>query len=319
MNQIEMFQQMLRGRWGWLVAWTLCLMVVLLIVIVAEIGGLEPWGPISDASSYSCEHCEHIARGGFFHQVANFWSNFAYLAAGLIILFSGESTEKSGIAIALIRKGAGIMFVALSIGSGLFHGTITGWGKTLDIAGVYVAFLALLFYGVLALFNINLPEGSFRLPEWLLISLFCLTMVYAVFAAYTRTTIALHDSDVFMPLLGGVLLILTIVCAIRYRNRETKWGWPLGATLISFAAAGLFKYLDGKSCTDSSGFFGYLLKFCNSDCQSSPKLVCEVFGSNPILQGHALWHVASAFGMLSVFEFFTALHKNLRTVWPWRD
>jgi len=319
MTQFEMFQQMLCGRWGWLMAWTVCLLVALLIVIIGEIGGLEPWGPISDEAKYACEHCEHIARSGFFHQVANFWSNFAYLAAGLIILFSGESKANSGVAIALIRKSVGVMFVGLSVGSGLFHGTITGWGKTLDIVGVYVAFLALLFYGLLSLFNINLPESSIRLPEWLLVILFCLTMVYAVFAAYTRTTIALHDSDVFMPLLGGLLLILTIVCAVRYRNRETNWGWPLGASLLSFLAAGFFKYMDGKYCTDSSGLFNYLLKFCNGECHASPKFVCDIFGSNPILQGHALWHVASAFGMLSVFEFFTSLHKDLRTVWPWRD
>jgi hypothetical protein len=319
MNQLEMFQQTLRGRWGWLIPWTVCLLLVLLIVIIGEIGGLKPWGPISDDAKYACEHCEHIARNGFFHQVANFWSNFVYLAAGLIILFSGESTAKSGVAIALIRKGVGLTFVALSIGSGLFHGTITDWGKTLDIVGVYVAFLAILFYGLLSLFDINLPESRMRLPEWLLVSLFCLTMVYAVFAAFTRTHIALHDSDVFMPLLGGLLLILTIICAVRYRKRETNWGWPLGATLLSFVAAGIFKYLDGKYCTDSSGLFTYLLKFCDGECQSSPKFVCDVFGSNPILQGHALWHVASGVGVLSVMEFFTSLHKDLRTVWPWRD
>ena len=137
-------------------------------------------------------------------------------------------------------------------------------------------------------------------------------------------------------MLGG-LMIYWFVAALLIegsgsRDFSNLWG-PFLLALLAFAAAGFFKYGDmtdldkkyqtcevtvsGKkvglsaleSCTPKPNGLGYLV--LNDDAAA--------FDKESVLQGHALWHIFSAFGMLCIFEFFTSLRNKSGSIRPWRN
>jgi hypothetical protein len=279
-------------RWGWLVVWAITLVAVIAIVLVGVLFGLHPWSDVSpdELRSYSKEQCEKITTGGFLLQQANFWSNFAYLAAGLLIWMRNRT---------VIGTCTGIMFCFLALGSGYFHGTLTSSGKYLDIIGIYVVLTTLLLQGILESFDLHPPApvtGGFFFLAWMM----------GVIPGVYKNDVELFSSDVWTIILAGALLAMMVIGALICNARWKSFGWPTVAAIGAFAIAIVFKYGDGKDNNSFpfSVFDGFL---------------CKSFGSNPVFQGHAFWHVASAFGLFSVYEFFVSLRGKSESVWPWRD
>jgi hypothetical protein len=154
-----------------------------------------PWPDESIVAGYGSEHCEAINKGGFLLQQANFWSNSAYLAAGLIIMLRKRT---------FMGTCTGMVFCFLAAGSGYFHGMITVGGRILDIMGIYVVLTMLILYGVLKVFNLDstgpIVAGCF-FAAWML----------GIVAGFFKNEVWLFDSDVWTLILGGVLLALGVL------------------------------------------------------------------------------------------------------------
>ena len=361
MSAFEDLKGWLATPWGWLIIWTPVLAIFVAIALIGNTAGWAPWEPNLDRMCFYREEQRELVRtGSFFLQVANFWSNFAYLGVGLLILFRSGS---------FVGRGTGWAFVFLAFGSGYYHGSLTELGQFLDIAGIYMALLALLFHGIIESFDLETSGDKTR--NW-----FWFWMVCGMFAGFSKNLVPWHKSDIVAIFLGaliGILMIYWFFAALLIGGGGSKdfsslWG-PFALALISFVCAAAFKYGDMTklnkkyecckvvvqekdqekvqekevlllgSCVPKDPRYH---EFCKVVVQEKDRekevslLVVEscvptdlgylvksddswAFGSESILQGHALWHIFSAFGMLCIFEFFTSLRRQSGSIRPWRS
>src|SRR5271165_4284139 len=231
--------------WNWTLLWAACLILVLLLVVVMTLFGAHPWAHTTAdrIDQYHHEQCETVDTSGAFVQLMNFWSNFAYLAAGLLILSRSDFA---------FGKAIGCVLIALAIGSGWFHGTLTEFGQTVDMIGVYCALLVMILYAMLKVMSI--PSGG--TAAWILFIVF---MTLGWFAGLLRTKVHFFDSDYFTPLLVGLLFIYMVVEAIGsidwsqsgfiYFAWRTDWRPVLIWTSLALASglvAVIFKFTDGS-------------------------------------------------------------------------
>ena len=280
----------LTSRWGWLILWTGFFVVSVLLVIIFHVAGIHPW---SDTTServawYHQEQCETVDTSGFFLQVHNFWSNFAYLAAGLLILCLNDSW---------IGRYIGAVLIFLGLGSGWFHGTLTEFGQTVDMVGVYAALLVLIAYGFVEMIPLE-QDGP-----WAWTVVLTATVIGAV-GGILRTKIKFFDSDYFTPLLVFILLAYMGCVALRYNMKaQDSAVMPFLGFLALGVVALIFKFTDGDKNLLAN--YGGIYDKC-------------FYGHSSIVQGHALWHALSAGMFVCVFEYFRSFLARSRTVWPWR-
>lgn len=277
-----------RSQWLWFILWCSILFLVALVAGIAQIAHVHPWSDVSAdrIATYHKEQCEAVGTSSFFLQFANFWSNFAYLAVGFLILFRNDCWPGRSIGFILV-------FVALT--SGIFHGTLSEFGQTIDIMGVYTVLLALLSYAFIEMIPLEYdnPVG------WLIM---LGSAVLGVVGAFLRTSVHFFDSDYFTVFLVFILIVYMFAVATRYRTSAAALIGPtLGAIFFGILAV-LFKFTDGDSNLFAN--HGGIYSQCLYDPQS-------------ILQGHALWHVLSALMFLCVFEFFRSRLGRSSSVWPW--
>jgi len=281
---------LLPDNWNWTLLWAACFVLLLLIVLVMSIFSVHPWSDTTPdrIGQYQHEHCETVNLSGFFLQTMNFWSNFAYLAAGLLILSQADFA---------FGKAIGWVLIALAIGSGWYHGTLTETGQTADIMGVYCALLVMILYALTKVLAISKDSVT----AWVLFVLF---MVLGCVAGILRVKIHFFDSEYFTPMLVIILFIYMVVEAIGSINWEqsgflyfawsTDWRPVLLWTSVAMVAglAALFlKFTDG----DKNLFAAFKEDY--SKC---------IYGHSSIIQGHALWHVASAAMFVAIFEYIRA-------------
>jgi hypothetical protein len=272
----------------WFILWTALLLTVLGLVILAQMAGLHPWStvPLARVTFYHREECELVDIMGFLLQFQNFWSNFAYLAIGLLIAAHGSA----------LGRVVGWTFVFLSVGSGWFHGTLSELGQTLDIAGVYCGLLAVAVFGFVELESMppSAPLG------W---ALMIGAIVLGFAAAFLRTQIPIFNSNLFTPILVGLVLVFGLFTAWKLASWNHELLWPGVFALVAGLGALLFKFTDGDD--------NLLAKYGGDYSQCS-------YAPSSLVQGHAIWHVLSAFMFLAMFEFFRSLTVRHPTVFPWR-
>lgn len=314
--------------WGWLLIWGPVLALFVAFAVIGNAAGGDLWTPSIDRICfYRKEQGELVRTGSLFLQVANFWSNFAYLAVGLIIYFRNGS---------FIGRGTGLAFVFLAFGSGYFHGSLTEFGQYLDIVGIYMALLALIFHGVIESFDLETSTDNVRNWFWFVI-------VCGMFAGFSKGEIPWHKSEIGAGILGGVigaLMIYWIFAALLIGGFSSKdfrsLVGPFFLAILCFGAAAFFKFGDmtdleekTKSCEvtvfektpmEKKIKFEALESCTEKAPPGAPVNSANVwtYGSESVLQGHALWHFFSAFGMLGIFEFFTSLRRKSGSVRPWR-
>ncbi len=280
----------LKGRWGWLVIWTTAFVVCALVALICHLAELHPWSDVSAdrIAWYHREECENVDTKGFFLQLLNFWSNFAYLATGLMILCLNEKP---------LGRFVGIVFLFLAVGSGWFHGTLSEFGQTVDIAGVYVALLAIAFYGFVEMVPLEHTDPK----VWILMGG---AVVLGVVGAFVRGNVHFFDSDYFTPMLVFIILVYMVSSAFRYPgpNQANLLLPGLGALVLGLAAL-VFKFTDGDD---------------NALADNGKVYAKCLYGPESPIQGHAIWHSLSALMFLCMFEFFRSLKGRSQSVFPWR-
>ena len=327
-----------KGTWFWI--WVSSLVLMAILAFGFSVAGSNPFGEVTcdRVMSYASEQCEVITQHGLIRQQANFWSNFAYAAFGLFIFFRRGTT---------IGKAVGLAFVFLAFGSGLFHGTLTTWGQYLDIMGIDVLLLLLILHAVFCTWELN-PETTFSTVSWI-----CFLTLTGLLMGFAKgifdSTIVSLGAGLLLFVIGVYATGLRQGSWGVEQARLAKWFGLLAVSV--FLCAVLFKFLDGKDVRvfgqdrdckqcNSQPVAKAPPKSCTGKCpgepccdtscaccqdiynavdspshcyEVKPKFFCGIFGANPIIQGHALWHVLSAGGLFFIFEFFGALYKKDET------
>ena len=281
----------LQGRWGWLLLTVGFFLLCLIVVLILHFLKVHPWAHVTAdrIAWYHHEQCENVDTSGFFLQVHNFWSNFGYLAAGLLILCLSD--------IALGRA-VGVVLIFLAFGSAWFHGTLTETGQTVDMAGVYAALLAMSAYGFVEM----TPLEYDSIASWLI---FSGAVVLGIVAGIIRLSVKFFSSDYFTPFLVFILAVYMITAIWRYPERDHG---PLLAPGLGALGSGLlavlFKFSDGDD--------NFLL------AQHGGNYAKCFYGHGSLIQGHAFWHVLSAVMFVCIFEYFRSLLERSRSAFPWR-
>jgi hypothetical protein len=293
----EPFDTLLSTRWSWLTIFLASFLLFFLFFLIMSAASVHPWSDITQdrITGYHHEQCEVIKPTSFFLQVWNFWSNFAYLLVGLMVLLRAASN-----AIRFI----GIVFIFLALGSAYFHGTITGLGQTIDIMGVYVALIALIAYALIVRRRLNETLYQFDDTEDITAPIYLiLSVVIGVLTAIYRTSAGpLFDSSYFTPALVLILLGLSIWFCLEH-DSDSDLLLPGILALVFGAFACIFKFTDG---TD------------NLFASHNSNLAACTYSSTGFIQGHALWHVLSAFMFLCVIEFLRSIHGDSDDgIFPW--
>ncbi len=279
------------GRWGWLIITVACFLLCLIAVLIFHFAKVRPWADISPdrIAWYHHEQCENVDTSGFLLQVYNFWSNFGYLAAGLLIVCLNDS---------IVGRAVGVVLIFLAFGSAWFHGTLTETGQTVDMAGVYAVLLTMCAYGYIEM----VPLEYDSIATWLI---FSGAVILGIVAGFIRLTVRFFSSDYFTPFLVFIMVVYMVSGGLRYNKRDHgPLLWPAVGAGISGLLAVIFKFSDGDD--------NFLLAQHGGDYEKC------LYGHGSIIQGHALWHVLSAVMFVCVFEFFRSLLERSRTVWPWR-
>lgn len=329
-----------KATWFWI--WISSLVLMAIIAVGFSVAESNPLGEVScdRVLSYASEQCEVITKHGVIRQQANFWSNFAYAAFGLFIFFRRGTT---------IGKAVGLAFVFLALGSGLFHGTLTTLGQYLDIMGIDVLLLLLILHAVLCTWDRD-PESTPSILS-LIIFLSLVGLAMGLFKSIFDSTLVSVGAGLLLFVIAIIGIGRRRGSWGDEQARWVKWFGVLG--LVVFLCAALFKFLDGKdvkafapdrdckqfdsrpvdaapaaSCTGKCPTEPCCDKSC-ACCQDiynvvdpprhcfevKPKIACKIFGANPVIQGHGLWHVLSATGLFFVFEFFLVLFRKEETGW----
>jgi hypothetical protein len=279
----------LTGRWGWLILWSGFFFFSVLLILILQLAGVHPWSnsTAERIDSYHHEQCEAVNTSAFFLQVHNFWSNYVYIAAGLLILCLNDSWTGRYI-------GAVLLF--LGFGSAWFHGTLAETGQTVDMMGVYAVLLVMIAYGFIEL----IPLENDGTAVWVILAL---ATILGLLAGYLRGSLKLFDSDYFTPYLVFFLLCYQGLLRWRYRKAQE----PVLAPFLAFLGFGvialLFKFTDGDK---------NLLADYGGDYEKC------LYGHNSLIQGHAQWHALSAVMFVCIFEYIRSFLARSRTAWPWR-
>jgi hypothetical protein len=276
------------GRWTWLFIWWVIFLACIAGVLIADFVHWHPWAnvPAARVTWYHHEECEQAYSSGVLMQLANFWSNFAYLAIALLII-----THNS-----LLGRVIGATFLLLSFGSGWFHGSLSEYGQTVDIAGVYCGLLAVASYGFVEISRIAHTD-----PKAL--GLMIAAIILGLIGAVLRMQLHFFNSDFFTPVLVVAVLIFGLIAALRLTGAKQPLLWPGVMALLSGLLALVFKFTDGDDNLLAKHHGIY------ANCTYQPL---------SLLQGHAIWHVLSGYMFLCMFEFFNSISARFRTVFPWR-
>jgi hypothetical protein len=293
------------GRYGWLIIWGILLGAGVLTVVICQASDFRPFPKPSTSriSFYEQEQCEPVDSNSCLFQKEDFWSNYSYLAGGLLVLCLHDRW---------IGRSYGIVLIYLAFCSAWYHGTLSETGQTMDIAGVYTALLATVAYAFY--------ELAKRWPDDPIVWYLMLTTIPAgLGAAVVRSDVIIFDSTWFSLGMGVVIFVVLLVTLLgniqpstdltgefppdTQAQRKTRL-WPIfwySLVLCAIACAGKF--------TDGTNFLGPTL--AGGKCLYAS-------GALRWFQGHAIWHIATGLMFPCLFEFFRAINNRGRSVFFWR-
>jgi hypothetical protein len=308
----------LRGMTGWrLWAWTggtwggILIITMVLVAVSSKTWDLKiPYaggcntatcklfpGGVADIADNRGDQCEAVNRKSIVLEFENTWSNFAYLFAGLLILYRSRS---------LLAINVGANLCTLFLFSGFYHASLQPNLQTMDVAWVYCEMLSLIFDGV----DCVVQRFGYPMRQWLKFTLFIVTYVLGLIMAVLRTKISVFDSTNAFVQMAMVLFGLAAAGGSRLESsydsstadgpslaaftRSSDFMLALSILLGVFATSAFtFRLLDGK------GDGG------------APKAFCS---PNSVVQAHALWHILSAAAILLTYEIYARISGRNETI-----
>lgn len=262
----------------WTVLAACALATLLTIAIFYQYREVNVWANFVPAEAFKSPGAsERIFVDSIFRTRANTWSNLGYvyvgIAAVIISLYDRRSGARGGYLVETAPVGIffGLSCIALGIGSGIFHASLTRWGQQLDVATMYSTLVALLALN----FGRHCPRlgGRPSWPVWIALALVVDILLY-IFKWELQSTIVLP---------GLILSVLLFGIGDRFSRRwhlHKRWIWA-GAVCVLLAV--LSRGLDRVPPL------------------SNPDLW---------LKGHAIWHVFTA-GSLGCMYFYYRTERYL--------
>lgn len=246
---------------------TSAIISIALIVVVLLIGGNSNWpavenppyqGEALDKNAFSEGKLTHSeqALNRAIREPQNTWSNLAFVIAGAWLI--GNATLRSS-------RLAGVMLIAVGIGSFLYHASASRTLRQLDVGAMYGLFLALSALSLSAL--------SAKVRSWMESHITTLTIVACAFAIGSTVFRNFRIFD-FKP------LALTTVTAVTATL-------TIGVLLIA-----LLKNLSPGRIALTS--IAILLFVVGAVCQTGDRPHGWLINPNAFIQPHALWHICAA-------------------------
>ena len=186
-----------------------------------------------DLLAYTDIYCERTAPG-LLNEPLNFFSNLAFVFAGLLILrMLRQEPLRDKKWQGLCQLGAGMMIV-VGIGSMLFHSFATIWAELTDVIPIAIFVFFFLILHVLAVVN----------RGWAGVAVAMGGLVFAgvVFAQVIDPAMVNGSQDYFAP-----LLLLMVLSVIHFRKDAASGIWMLGGC-VTFIASLIMRSLDLIVC-----------------------------------------------------------------------
>lgn len=215
----------------------------------------------------------------------NTWSNFAYLIAGMLVLFRSRN---------LLGAAVGLNLAFEFLFSGLYHARLTGTMQTIDVAWIYVLMLSLIAYGIQSLllreWALRTARPVFNAP--VLIASGVTVAIIGIGLLMGKFKNEIFESTVTTLALVGLVAILLAIGLTAAAIRGAAFMQILMPIVVIFSAGIptiFFKFSDGREH-----------KIFNWCCQDA------------VLQSHAAWHILSAVMVLVAYDSFAHLSGDGR-------
>ncbi len=237
-------------------------------------------GMVVSKSALTAEYCEYNEVQRLFHQNINTYSNLAYFFVGVFIcaLARQDLENQSSASLNWLQKFPmlsflmGGSFIYLSIGSSLFHASLTWMGQRVDMNGTYSISISLLF---IAIYHVFHKIAWSETVKKVTIGSSVLVIV-AFYEIHLRIT-----SSILLPAMILLTWILTIVNYFQFRKERSIVLALLGLVLIIVASQ--IRTLDVQ------------------------KVDCD---PHSVFQGHAFWHILTALSSFCSYAFFRFTTKK---------
>ena len=223
------------------------------------------------------------ARRAAIKQPMNTWSNVGFIGFGLATLWwigwerRGSRSRLSNrmTQTAFYPAAFGFMTIFMGPGSMFFHGSLKQWGGWLDSVSMY------LFMSFILVYNLT---RFWDWPRWAWgLCYAALNVLFALLAGIFH-----EQSTAFFAVLGGLALVTQAMVAHTNRIGTASSGhWWFFAGVVSFLVA----------------FVIWRLSWTGGP-------LCAPRG----FQGHAVWHVLTAFTVFCVYKYFRAESRVVVTV-----
>ena len=239
----------------------------------------------------------------------NTWSNFAYLLAGILILFRGPK---------LLGIAVGVNFCLMFLFSGLYHASLQNVWQALDVAWIYVLLLSLIAYASESLkrryvkerFSCIVTIMSVAIPAAIGI------LVAALKASGNLPKSDLTDSTYLTLALVGILGIPVLILMLDF------WWLDLNIDGFKTWSGNLFarEYIWGQQWKFQLWMFipalvGGMLRTAlvglpGDGCGHS---LCR---PHSFFQAHAAWHVLGAMALWWTYNFLAQASASTETMVP---
>lgn len=250
---------------------------VVLFVLYSFFKDLNLWATWKVAGGNSAHFCESL-EAGIIKQRANTWSNLAYLFVGFVLfsiglkdhLYKKRKSVNNFLAqhpgFTLLLSAAVIL---LFLGSFLYHASMSQLFQIVDRVGIYAIVFTLIAYNTCKLFPKIKFNKEIRSSHVLGILLTIALTIFCLIEAWK------WNINIIFPLLLLLLVVLNFV-SIKKQQSIYYLKYMLFA-FVSLFVAGSFWIMDRTDviCTPSS-----------------------------IWQGHALWHILTAFSVLLLYFYY---------------
>lgn len=275
--------------------------VLFLIVLIIELAGGDAklWTTVPGELGRFVDQCELPKLDRIARQRWGAMSNVAYLASGAFMLFrAGHTKTRSWRILGAVLGGATLF---LGFGSYVFHASMTGWGQTLDIMGIY-GVLGALSAAIVWRFICAIVDDPLAGPGWGLLSLLALFG----FAGIARETVrSLPVMIGFIVLVALLFIIMVCVKTWAYDDWENarRLMWQFGLSVLFFGVAGSLQLTDGYELK-GSGLSPFDLLSHPDPTEFRKAITC--IGPDAFFQAHALWHLFGAIAIAGLHDTFAS-------------